>query len=704
MKRKDAFSGGVSQGKWKRRLLSTLAAVAVVGVCILIRSIGSRPTANAQAPTGRADAATARGAPAPMPGNAVPAQSGGATSSQQQTVAVVNNEPIPRQDLAQACLSQYGKEVLEGVMNKYLIKTYCEQKGIKVSNEDVDEEIAKMAKKFSIPVDQWLQMLQQERNIKPEQYRSDVIWPTLALRKLAAARIQPTPQEIDEVFEAQYGAAIRARLIVVNDAATAKEVYAKAKANPDDFPALARRYSKDPTSASVNGLIQPIRRYVGEPKIEEAAFKLKDGEVAPPVEVHGQFAILKCEGLVDPAPIDRKQVQAKLEELVRDKKLRTASAEVFEKLQHDAKVVNVYNNPELRNQMPGVAATINGRSITLRELSDECIVRYGEQVLDQMVNRKLLEQELKKQNIKVTQQDIDAEIARAAQTAGKLTKDGKPDVDAWLQFVEKEQGVSRERYLNDSVWPSTALKLLAMKVLPGEVNVAEQDIQKGFQANFGKRAQVRAIVVDNQRRAQEVWQMAREKPTAEYFGKLAEQYSVEPASRANQGHVPPIQQFGGQPELEKEAFALKAGEISGIIQVTNKYIILFMEGFTQPVKVQLAEVRNDIVEDIHEKKLRMAMAKEFERLTDDARIDNFLAGISHSPARKAAGSLQPGATAPASQASGRGGTPDTATVPASYETTGLLPRSSPPPGGAAAAAQAGGAPPPRSGSVVPPPQ
>src|SRR6185369_16978383 len=115
--------------------------------------------------------------------------------------------------------------------------------------------------------------------------------------------------------------------------------------------------------------------------------------------------------------------------------LRTASAEVFEKLQHDSKVVNVYNNPELRNQMPGVAATINGKAITLRELSDECIARYGEQVLDQMVNRKLLEQELKKQNIKVTQQDIDAEIARAAQTAGKLTKDGKPDVDGWLQFV-----------------------------------------------------------------------------------------------------------------------------------------------------------------------------------------------------------------------------------------------------------------------------
>ena len=57
-----------------------------------------------------------------------------------------------------------------------------------------------------------------------------------------------------------------------------KQVLAKAKANPDDFGALARKYSKDPTSASLNGLIQPIRRHVGDPKIEEAAFNLKEGE------------------------------------------------------------------------------------------------------------------------------------------------------------------------------------------------------------------------------------------------------------------------------------------------------------------------------------------------------------------------------------------------------------------------------------------
>ena len=66
----------------------------------------------------------------------------------------------------------------------------------------------------------------------------------------------------------------------------------------------------------------------------------------------------------------------------------------------------------------------------------------------------------------------------------------------------------------------------------------------------------------------------------------------------------------------------------------NKYIILYLEGYTEPVKVKIEEVRNDIYEDIHEKKLRLAMAQEFDRMKDEAGIDNFLAGTAHAPQKK----------------------------------------------------------------------
>src|SRR5262249_476853 len=82
----------------------------------------------------------------------------------------------------------------------------------------------------------------------------------------------------------------------------------------------------------------------------------------------------------------------------------------------------------------------------------------------------------------------------------------------------------------------------------------------------------------------------------------------------------------GQPELEKEAFRLKPGEISGIVQISDKFVILYLEGFTKPVQVSRDEVKSLIAEDVHEKKMRLKMTSEFDRLKDQARIDNYLPG------------------------------------------------------------------------------
>jgi hypothetical protein len=138
-------------------------------------------------------------------------------------------------------------------------------------------------------------------------------------------------------------------------------------------------------------------------------------------------------------------------------------------------------------------------------------------------------------------------------------------------------------------------------------------------------------VLDNQRRAQEVWQIARQNPTPEIIGNLAEQYSVDPTSKALRGEVPPIQKYSGQPALEREAFALKTGELSGIIQIADRFMILLCEGYTKPVEVTFDEVREELHRDIFEKKQRIEMARYFTHLRESASIDNFLAGTSQSP-------------------------------------------------------------------------
>jgi parvulin-like peptidyl-prolyl isomerase len=199
-----------------------------------------------------------------------------------------------------------------------------------------------------------------------------------------------------------------------------------------------------------------------------------------------------------------------------------------------------------------------------------------------------------------------------------------------------------ETYRRDSVWPSVALK----KLVGDKVEVTNEDVQKGYEANYGPRVRCRAIVMDNLRRAQQVWEMARKNPSEEYFADLAEQYSVEASSRALRGEVPPIQRHGGQPVLEKEAFELKPGELSSLIQVDSRYVILFCLGRTEPVQVDFAAVRDLIYQDVHEKKLRLAMADSFEKLQDQATIDNYLEGTSHTAKNTAARSSQATPNAP----------------------------------------------------------
>ena len=211
-------------------------------------------------------------------------------------------------------------------------------------------------------------------------------------------------------------------------------------------------------------------------------------------------------------------------------------------------------------------------------------------------------------------------------------KDGTPDVEKWLKLITEQQKVTLEVYRHDSVWPKVAL----MKLAGDKVEVTDEDLQRGYENNYGPRVRCRVIVVDNLRTAQDVWKRARQDPSVKNFSELASKFSIEASSRALGGEVPPLPRWGGQPLIEKEAFQLKAGEISSVIQLEgNRCVIIFCEGVTVPTKVEFKTVRDLIYEDIRDKKISIKMGNLFQILEDGATIENYLAGTSQSPKRAA---------------------------------------------------------------------
>ena len=540
--------------------------------------------------------------------------------------AIVNGTNISDAELADACLARYGSLVVGALINKVIIEQACERNGVAVTTADVDNEINEMSRRFNVPRDKWIALIQRERGVTEKQYREDIVWPMIALRRLAKGSLEPTDEQLRKQFQNQYGPTVKARIIVLGSQKDAEETRTKVLQDPDSFGLVAREKSVDIGSASVGGWVQPIRHFSGSPEFESAAFALSDREISKVVQVADQFIIIKCEGHLPASDVKFADVRPRLAEVFREKQSRVLSGKIFGQLQSEAAIENALNSAGKALQSPNLAARVNGRPITISEVRAVCVERYGEDVLQALLTGVLLNQALARQELVVSQEDVEDEVARAAESMGFQTPEGNPDVPTWLEQISKENKQSIEFYLTDIVRPTVALKKLV-----GPVAVTQDDLDKAFTATFGPRVRCRAVVLDNQRRAQEVWQIARQNPTPETIGDLAEQYSVDPTSKALRGEVPPIQKYSGQPALEREAFALKTGELSGIIQIADRFMILLCEGYTKPVEVTFDEVREELHRDIFEKKQRIEMARYFTHLRESASIDNFLAGTSQSP-------------------------------------------------------------------------
>jgi parvulin-like peptidyl-prolyl isomerase len=546
----------------------------------------------------------------------------------------VNGKGISRKRLADECLREHGKSVLETVMNRHLIALECQKQNIRITEQEIDAEIDRVSRRFGLPVDQWLTLLQNERDIPADRYRQEIIWPTVALRRLARKHLAVSEKEIEKEVESQFGPQVQVRMIVLNDMQQAEKIRSSAMADPESFASLAVKHSVDINSASSGGLVQPIRRHIGEPQIEAAAFELNPNEISTVVAIGDQYVLMQCVSHIEarfPSDAELQQMRTAIAESIRDRKLHKAGTDLFQELQQQANVKNVLNDETLRRSMPGVAALINGHSITTSELAEACISRHGKEVLSGLINRQLIEMEVSRSGVQISKGDIDQEVTRAAQAAGVTNVEGEADFAQWFQVMKEQQNVTESVYLEKIVWPSVALR----KLVEAEVEVTDEDLQKAYDANYGPRVRCRAIVMDNLRRAQEVWAMYRAKPTVENFAELASQYSIDPGGKSLGGVVPPIQRHGGQAALEKEAFRLKKGEHSGVIQVGDNFIFLLCEGVTKPVAVDPEEVKDVLYADILEKKHRVLMSRRFQHILDHASVENVLyPELSRTPASK----------------------------------------------------------------------
>ncbi|MCA9080388.1 MAG: peptidylprolyl isomerase [Planctomycetaceae bacterium] len=322
----QAHSPSAVSARPRNRVVPALigTALLVIGAGIWLQFFAANPAVSQTTN----EAQNSRGA-APGAGNAT-------------IVAKVNGQAITYDEVARECYNKHGAEVLDNLINRAIIQQACAEKNITVSRAEVEQEVISIAKKFNLPLDTWYQMLESERGLNREQYHTDIIWPMIALKKLAGTQIQVTEQDMQVGFERDYGPRVKARLILVDgNIRQANSIWEKCQATPDDFDRIAREFSADPNTRPLGGVIPPIRKHGGNKQIEDAAFKLRVGEISPVVQVEqNRYVILKCEGHTEPVVTDIQTVWTELYNQLVEEKTQESVAQIFENVKDTAQVTN----------------------------------------------------------------------------------------------------------------------------------------------------------------------------------------------------------------------------------------------------------------------------------------------------------------------------------------------------------------------------
>jgi foldase protein PrsA len=280
-------------------------------------------------------------------------------------VARVGKQLVTEDELARECMERHGREVLENIVNRTIIQQACSDAGITVSEAEVGNEIRNIAKRFNIPVDTWLKMLQEERGLTPAQYARDVIWPMLALKKLARTDIDVTEDNVKLAFNRDYGPRVKAKMIMFDNLRRAQGIWEEVVKTPGDFERLARQHSIEPNSRSLGGSIPPIRWKAGNDALEKAAFKLKPGEISGIVQVgYNRYVVLLCEGRTEPIVTNIEDVREELTELIREEKIQQAVARRFDEIKQATRVDNYLTNTSTGGNIQQTSADADSAGVS----------------------------------------------------------------------------------------------------------------------------------------------------------------------------------------------------------------------------------------------------------------------------------------------------------------------------------------------------
>lgn len=305
----------------------------------------------------------------------------------------------------------------------------------------------------------------------------------------------------------------------------------------------------------------------------------------------------------------------------------------------DAQTVNVPTTPVRENSVPAtpgartedysrrvVAYVYDNIPIMREELGEYLIARFGQERLDFLINRKLVEMACKAQGIEITDAQVNAQLIEDIKAFGPSMDLKRFEKDVLGKFKK-----SLYEWREDVIRPKLAMTALCKPL----IKVTPLDVEQEFESRYGPKVQCRIIVLQDGEKAvlaanEKVWHHASESEAA--FREEARKQFI-PELQAHEGEAPPIFKHCSEKALEEAAFRLQPGQTSGLIQASDKtWFILRCEKLIPPNQtVRLEDERGKLYHEVFEKKLAAEIPKMFQQLRAQARPRNLLIPENNTP-------------------------------------------------------------------------
>ncbi len=294
----------------------------------------------------------------------------------------------------------------------------------------------------------------------------------------------------------------------------------------------------------------------------------------------------------------------------------------------------------------GKAAVVNGTTITESELDVEA-GRYQQQfqlrgqnlnpeqvaalkkkVLESLINRELLFQESKKQGIKISDNDVTAQINEV-----KSKLPNEMDYSAMLEKLKVSESNFKAQIGKDM-----AIQRLVQQEYAGKVSVTPDESKAFYDSHpdlFKTPEMVRAshiLIKADQNAAQADKDKARQKlvdiekriKKGEEFGKVAKEVSECPSS-AKEGDLDFFAQGQMVPEFDKAAFALKPGQVSDIVQTQFGYHLIKVTDKKEASLEPYDKIKEMLENRMKQDKVNQQVSQLLEQLRSKAKIERFAA-------------------------------------------------------------------------------